>query len=113
MGGTAPYAINDLDQIVGDYTDAQGDLHAFFATPNLGLFAFATAAPLADPVPEPSTWAMMLMGLAGLGLVGLRSRPSKRRVHASPMSSALGGSVAKTIAEDGRTANTFRDELFK
>jgi hypothetical protein len=28
-------------------------------------------------VPEPSTWAMMLMGLAGLGLVGLRSRASK------------------------------------
>jgi uncharacterized membrane protein len=75
MSGTAPYAINDLDQIVGIYTDAQGDLHAFFATPNLGLFALATAGPLADPVPESSTWAMMLVGFAGLGwLARLRRR---------------------------------------
>jgi hypothetical protein len=28
-------------------------------------------------VPEPSTWAMTLMGLAGLGFVGLRSRAPK------------------------------------
>jgi PEP-CTERM motif len=26
-----------------------------------------------DPIPEPSTWAMMLLGLAGLGLLGYRS----------------------------------------
>jgi uncharacterized membrane protein len=75
MGGTAPYTINDLDQIVGDYTDAQGDFHSFLATPNLGLFAFAAAAPLAGPVPEPSTWAMMAVGFAGLGwLARLRRR---------------------------------------
>jgi hypothetical protein len=74
MGGTAPYAINDLDQIVGDYTDAQGDLHAFFATPNLGLFALATAAPLADPVPEPSTWVMMAVGFTGLGWLAHQRR---------------------------------------
>jgi hypothetical protein len=33
--------------------------------------------PRSATVPEPSTWAMMLTGLAGLGLVGLRSRASK------------------------------------
>jgi hypothetical protein len=38
------------------------------------------AAPLADAVPEPSTWATMLIGLAGLGLVGVRSRNSKPRL---------------------------------
>lgn len=75
MGGTAPYAVNDLDQIVGSYTDAAGNPHSFFATPNFGLFALTAAAPLADAVPEPSTWAMMLTGLAGLAwLARLRRR---------------------------------------
>jgi uncharacterized membrane protein len=75
MGGTQANNINDLGEIVGWYFDAQGDIHSFLATPNLGLFALATAAPLADPVPEPSTWAMMLLGFAGLGwLAHLRRR---------------------------------------
>jgi hypothetical protein len=26
-----------------------------------------------DPVPEPSTWAMMLLGFAGLGFAGYRA----------------------------------------
>jgi PEP-CTERM motif len=26
------------------------------------------------PIPEPSTWAMMLLGFAGLGYVGYRRR---------------------------------------
>ena len=74
MGGTAPYTINDLDQIVGDYNDAAGNFHAFFATRNLGLFAFAAAAPLADPAPEPSTWVMMAFGFAGLGWLAHQRR---------------------------------------
>ena len=32
-----------------------------------------TAIPL-QPVPEPSTWAMMLLGFAGLGYAGWRAR---------------------------------------
>jgi hypothetical protein len=39
------------------------------------------AAPLADPVPEPSTWVMMLVGLAELGFVGLRSRARAAEGH--------------------------------
>jgi PEP-CTERM motif len=31
---------------------------------------------LTTVVPEPSTWAMMLLGFAGLGLVGWRRRPT-------------------------------------
>jgi probable HAF family extracellular repeat protein len=75
MGGTDPSGVNDLGQIVGWYYDAQGDIHAFLATPNLGLFAFAAAAHLADPVPEPSNWVMTAVGFAGLGwLARLRRR---------------------------------------
>lgn len=37
---------------------------------------------LADPVPEPSTWIMILAGFAGLGGLGLRRsrRPDVARV---------------------------------
>ncbi len=83
MGGTEPYAINDLDQIVGSYNDAAGNPHVFFATPNLFPFAFTAATRLADPVPEPSTWVLMLTGLAGLGsLVKKRKRDLMRRDEA-------------------------------
>jgi hypothetical protein len=32
----------------------------------------------ATDVPEPSTWAMMLLGLAGLGLTGYRKAKAAR-----------------------------------
>ena len=67
MLGTDPLAINDLGQIVGWYYDAQENIHAFLATPNLNLFASRVASPVADAVPEPSTWVMTLLGFAGLG----------------------------------------------
>jgi hypothetical protein len=76
MGDTWPTAINDLGEIAGFYYDAEGAFHSFLGTPRLGLFASAAAAQLANPIPEASTWAMMLMGLTGLGFVGLRSRNS-------------------------------------
>jgi hypothetical protein len=39
---------------------------------NLVLNAFGTYQ-LTPPVPEPSTWAMMLLGFAGLGFAGFRA----------------------------------------
>jgi hypothetical protein len=67
MLGTDPLAINDLGQIAGWYYDAQENIHSFIATPNLLPFGLEAAAPLADAVPEPSTWVMMLLGFGGLG----------------------------------------------
>jgi uncharacterized protein (TIGR03118 family) len=39
-----------------------------------GLFAAINAEPLTAPVPEPSTWAMMLLGFGGLALFAARTR---------------------------------------
>jgi hypothetical protein len=50
-------AINDMGQIVGFGEGPEGE-SAFLLTP--------------VRVPEPSTWAMMLAGFAGLGLAGYR-----------------------------------------
>jgi PEP-CTERM motif len=36
---------------------------------------------LTTPVPEPSTWAMMLAGFAGLGFAGYRASRQKRSVN--------------------------------
>jgi len=57
FGSTAVTAngINDLGQVVGFYTDANGNTIGFETT-----------------IPEPSTWAMMLLGFAGLGFLGYR-----------------------------------------
>lgn len=48
--------INDLGQIVGTGVDAFGRQAAFLLTPLT-----------VTPVPEPSTYALMLLGLAGIG----------------------------------------------
>jgi PEP-CTERM motif len=44
---------------------------AKFSDRDANSFEFA---PAVAPVPEPATWAMMLLGLAGVGLMGLRKR---------------------------------------
>ena len=46
-----------------------------------GVFVIAGQASAA-PVPEPSTWVMMLAGFAGLGVVA-RRRAAKRRAAAA------------------------------
>lgn len=65
---TIPTAINDLSSIVGYYDGNEGFL--------------AMLGPAA--VPEPSTWAMILLGFASLGYVGRRRlRREQQSAHAS------------------------------
>jgi len=56
--GTLVNGINDKGQLVGFYAD---NVNGFIAT----------------PVPEPSTWVMMISGFAGIGFFGYRA--SRRR----------------------------------
>jgi phospholipase/lecithinase/hemolysin len=63
----ADYAINLIGGVAPSAADAMLDSAAFPAT-----------------VPEPSTWAMMLVGFAGLGYAGYRRAKSRARDAASP-----------------------------
>jgi hypothetical protein len=55
--------INDHGNIVGFYVNAAGATIGFISTPE-GVTSSA--------IPEPSTWAMLLAGFAGLGFLGYR-----------------------------------------
>jgi hypothetical protein len=58
--------------IYGDYYFTEALLrlqNVLDGRPDWGLYS---------PVPEPSTWAMMLLGFAGMGFVGYRARRAAR-----------------------------------
>ena len=57
---TEAQGLNDRDQVTGLYTDATG-IHAF----------------IASPTPEPTTWAMMLIGF---GMLGATARARRLRL---------------------------------
>jgi len=69
-----PLVIGDLWSLtVGDGAAGGGDVNTVYFTSGIameadGLFGSLTA------VPEPSTWAMMMLGFVGLGFAGYRSR---------------------------------------
>ena len=95
---TQALGVNDLGEIVGDYTRADGDMFGFLdrggafttldpfgsiaVTANgindkdvvVGFYGDADGNTIGfeTTVPEPSTWAMLFLGFAGLGFLGYR-----------------------------------------
>ncbi|MGB7974283.1 MAG: PEP-CTERM sorting domain-containing protein [Roseiarcus sp.] len=61
--------------VAGNYLAWFGTDDGFFRNDGVRPFAFDQALQMevSDAVPEPSTWAMMLVGFAGLGFAGYRS----------------------------------------
>jgi hypothetical protein len=43
---------------------------------NLGVNGFSNSVIVPPPVPEPGTWAMMLLGFGGIGMAMRRRRRS-------------------------------------
>jgi len=67
---TYAVAINNSGDIIG-YGHYRGGIYGFLLTPDSALFA----------VPEPSTWAMMLVAFAGLGFAVYRGAKSEPPTH--------------------------------
>ena len=71
----------DINNLIGQYVTYGWDHQAAFS---YGLYpvgangqGFGTSQGFVVGAPEPSTWAMMLLGFAGLGFAGYRSGKSK------------------------------------
>jgi hypothetical protein len=83
--GTFPFSvISDPDSISGSTTRAFSAAGLFsmtegaaFTIKPLGEIVGFNEAMIARGIPEPSTWAMMLIGFVGLGYAGYRRRAKK------------------------------------
>jgi PEP-CTERM motif len=58
------------------------------------------AIPPQPAVPEPSTWAMMLIGFAGLGYAGYRQARGERPAPAPRLSSKM---IEQSLAENRKS----------
>jgi hypothetical protein len=77
-GDVTPGSTNTLTFILGDANDNELDTTAFIQ--GLGNAPPPNGTPASPPMgtPEPATWAMMLLGFAGMGFVGYRRAASDR-----------------------------------
>ncbi len=64
-------------------TDQLASLATLFLVDENGHFSEVTVTPITAAVPEPSTWAMMVLGFAGLGFLAHR-----RKNRAAPTTAA-------------------------
>jgi hypothetical protein len=64
----------ELDIVVGGVGEDGAGATGFTGGGGGGSFVWDPTAIPVQPVPEPSTWAMMLLGFAGLGYAGWRAR---------------------------------------
>jgi hypothetical protein len=71
-GDVTPGSTNTLTFVIADANDTALDTPAFIQ--GLGNAPPSGGTPASPPMgtPEPSTWAMMLLGFAGLGYAGYR-----------------------------------------
>ena len=61
------------------FSRGQGTLSSAALT---GTMTYTYTPSVGSPVPEPSTWAMMLIGFAGLGYAAVRRKGAVRKVSA-------------------------------
>jgi hypothetical protein len=80
---TQAVALNNLGDIVG-YGDYQGGQYGFLLTP-VSAAARSAMRFSAAPVPEPSTWAMVIVGLMGLGFARCRRALAWRGANRGPL----------------------------
>lgn len=76
VSANLPYAIT-LQAMVGSMQHQSGSasVDPFFSAPlGYDIQISADIGNIAPGVPEPSTWAMMILGLAGVGLMGRRRK---------------------------------------
>jgi PEP-CTERM motif len=76
IDGGADIIVNgtELFAVDGFVEDTVFDLGSFGPNIELTITGGSGAFVVGGAVPEPSTWAMLVLGLAGLGLVGYRQR---------------------------------------
>ena len=81
-GDVTPDSTNTLTFIIADANDNELDTTAFIQ--GLGNAPPPNGTPGSPPIgtPEPATWAMMLLGFAGMGFLGYR-RAGRARIAAS------------------------------
>jgi hypothetical protein len=72
VSGSDLFVTNFNTGTIGEYTTAGATVNAALVTELGDIGPTYLAVTTSPPIPEPSTWAMMLLGLAALGLAGYR-----------------------------------------